>query len=83
MLMLILNETTDLLAMANSVHWHGYVLRRALHIEVEGQRMKERLKKTWKKQIEGESIKVGLCMEDALCRSKWSAGVNPIATKLR
>ena len=27
-LMLGMNETTDQLAMANSVHWHGHVLRR-------------------------------------------------------
>ena len=28
MFMLGLNETIDQLAMANSVHWHGHVLRR-------------------------------------------------------
>ena len=41
-----LNETTDQLAMANSVHWYGHVLRRedghvlrrALEFEVEGRR---------------------------------------------
>ena len=46
MLMLGLNKTTDQLAMANSVHWYGHVLRRedshvlrrALDFEVEGQR---------------------------------------------
>ena len=29
-------------------------------------------KRTWKKQIEEESMKVGLRREDAHCRSKWS-----------
>ena len=36
-LMLGLNETMDRLAMANSVHWYGHVLR-AFYFEVEGQR---------------------------------------------
>ena len=36
----------------------GYVLRRALDGEVEGQRKKGRLKRTKKKQVEKESVKV-------------------------
>ena len=55
------------------------VLGRALEFEVESQRKKGRLKRTWKKQVEEESVKVGLRREDALCRSKWSVGVNQIA----
>ena len=50
--MLGLNETIDQLAMVNSVHWYGhvlrredtYVLRRALDFVVEGQRKKGRSK---------------------------------------
>ena len=46
MFMLVLSETIDRLAMSNSVHWNGHVLRiedghvlrRALDFEVEGQR---------------------------------------------
>ena len=53
--------------MANSVHWYGHlmrredgnVLRRALDFEVEGQRKKGRPKRTWKRQVEEESVKVG------------------------
>ena len=68
MLMLCLNETIDQLAMANSVHWYGHVLRRedghvlrrTLDFEVVDQRKKGRPKRTWKKQVEGESMKVGL-----------------------
>ena len=64
--------------MANSVHWYGNMLRRedghglrrALDFEVEGQRMKERRKRMWKKQVEEESVKVGLRREDALYQSK-------------
>ena len=68
MFMLGLSETIDQLAMANSVHWYGYVLRRgdghvlrrALDSEVERQRKKGRLKRTCKQQDEEESMKVGL-----------------------
>ena len=74
MFMLGLNKTIDQLVMANSVHWYGHLLRRAdghilrrvLDFEVEGQRKKGRQKKTWKKQFEKESVKVGLRREDAL-----------------
>ena len=74
-LMLGLNEAIDQLAMVNSVRWYGHVLRRedgvvlrrALDIEVEGQRRKWRLKRIWKKQVEEEVVKVGLRREDALC----------------
>ena len=86
-----LKETIDQLAMANSVRWYsyvlmredGHVLRRALDFEVEGQREKGRQKRTWKKQVEEESIKVGLRRKDALCHSKWSVSVNKIAAGLR
>ena len=52
MFMLCLSETIDQLAMANSVHLYGHVLRRedghvwrrALYVEVEGQRKKWRSK---------------------------------------
>ena len=37
----------------------GNVLRRALNIEVEGQRKKGRPKRTWKKQVEEENAKIG------------------------
>ena len=61
----------------------GHVIRMALDFEVKGKRKKGRLKRTWKKQVEEESMKVGLRRKDALCRSKWSVGVNKIAAGLR
>ena len=75
MSMLGLSETMDQLTTANSVHWYGrvlrredgHVLRRALDFEVEGQRKKWRPKRTCKKQVEEESVKIGLRREDALC----------------
>ena len=75
MFMLGLKETIDQLAMANIVHWHGHVLRRedsqvlrrALDLEDESQRKKGRKKRTWKKQVEEGSAKIGLRRKDALC----------------
>ena len=71
------------LPMANSVRWYdhvlredGHVLRRALDFEVEGQKKKGNLKRTWIKKAEEESQKVGLRREDAFCRSKRSVGIN-------
>ena len=61
----------------------GHVLRRALDFEAKGQKKKGRLKRTWKKQVEEENMKVGLRREDALYHSKWSVGVNQIAACLR
>ena len=90
MIMLGLNESIDQLVMASSVCWYGHVLRRedghvlrVLNIEVEGQKKKGRPKRTWKKQVEDESVEIGLRREDALCQSKWSVGVNQIAAGLR
>ena len=37
----------------------------------------------WKKQVEDESMKVGLRRKDAVCRSMWNVGVNKIAAGLR
>ena len=75
MFILDLTETIDQLAMVNSVRWYGHVLRkedgdvlrRAFDLEVKGQRKKWRPKRTWKKQVEEESEKIGLRREDALC----------------
>ena len=61
----------------------GHILRRALDLEVEGQRKKGRPKKTWKKEVEEESRKVGLRRKDALCRSNWSVCVSQIAVGLK
>ena len=75
MFMLGLNEIIDQLAMANSVRWYGHVfwredshvLRRALDVEAEGQSKKGRPKRTWKRQVEEESVKIGLRREGVLC----------------
>ena len=43
---------------------------------------KGRTKRTWKKQVEELSMKVGLRSVDVLFRSKWIVGVGLIATML-
>ena len=91
MFMLGLKKTIDQLAMAHGVRLHGHVLRRedghvlrrALDFVVESQRKKGRPKRMWKKQVEEESMKVGVRGKDALCRSKWSVGANKITVGLR
>ena len=85
--MLGLKETIDRLATANGVRWYGHVLRRddnsvlrvALNLKVTGKRKRGRPKKTWKKQVEEETEKIGLKKEDALRRDKWRDGVREIA----
>ena len=80
-------ETTEWLATANGVRWYGYVLRRdddsvlrvALNLEVSGKRKRGRPRKTWKKQVEEETEKIGLKKEDALRRDKWRDRVRAIA----
>ena len=38
----------------------GHVMRRALDFEADGKQKKGRPKRTWKRQVEEESVKVGL-----------------------
>lgn len=88
--MLGLKETVDGLAKANVVRWYGHVLRRdsdsvlrvALDLEVSGKRKQGRPKKTWKKQVEEETAKVGLKIEDALDRELWRDRVRTIAAEM-
>ena len=86
-----LKETIDWLATANTVRWCGHVLRRdddsvlrvALDLEVSGKRNRGRPIKTWKKQVEEETEKIGLKKENALNRNKWRDGVQAIAEGMR
>ena len=78
--------TMDLLAMANLISLRrkdGNAFSGAIDFEVECHMKKGRLKRTWRKQVDEKSVMVGLRMEDALCLSKWSVGINHIATWLR
>ena len=63
-------------------HHKQRLITTALCLSVEGQRKKGRTKRTWKKQVVEESVKVGLSMEDTLHLSTWSVGIKQIATRL-
>ena len=39
------------------------------------------MKRTWKKQVEEDSMEVGSSGEAAPCESKWSVGINRNATR--
>ena len=77
-----LKETVVQMAKANGVRWYGhvlrrndgYVLRKALELEVKGKRKCGQLKKMWMTQVEKESKSVGL-EENALNRARWKVGV--------
>ena len=61
----------------------GHALRKTFYFLAVGQQKKVRMKRTWKKQFEEESLKVGLRRVDALCPSKWIVGCDQVATGLR
>ena len=76
--MLGLKETVDGLATAIAVRWYDHVLRRSddsvitvgLDLEVSGKRKRGQSKKTWNKQAEEETEKIGLKKVDALNQAK-------------
>ena len=55
----------------------GHVLRKALEFEVRVKRKPGRSKKTWKTQVEKESV--GLEKKDAINQARWRVGVREIA----
>jgi len=76
--MLTLGETVENLAKTSRVRWYGRVLRRnedgvlrkALSFKTEGQRKRERPRKTWRGQVEEEIRGIGLRKEDTLNRAR-------------
>ena len=89
--MLGLKKTLDRMAKANGVRWYGHMIRReddntlkkAMVMEVYGQRKRGRPKMTWKRQVEESVKKVGLKIEEAADRTKWREGVRAIAEGMR
>ena len=87
MTMLGLKETLDKMAQANGVRWYGHVVRRdeesflkkAMMLQVNGQRKRGRPTQTWKRQVEESLKKIGLRMEEATHRARWREGVRAIA----
>ena len=86
-----LKETLDKMAKANGVRWYGHVIRReddnilkkAMMMEVNGQRKRGRSKMIWKRQVEESVKKVGLKIEEAADRTRWRGGVRAIAEGMR
>ena len=89
--MLGLKKTLDRVAKANGVRWYGHVFRReddnilkkAMMMEVNGQRKRRWPKMTWKRQVEESVKKVGLKIEEAVDRTRWREGVRAIAEGMR
>ena len=89
--MLGLKETLDKLAKANGVRWYGHTIRRdddnilkkAMMLEVNGNRKRGRPKMTWRRQVEESVKKVGLKIEEAGNRTRWREGVGAIAEGMR
>ena len=89
--MLGLKETLDRMAKANRVRWYEHVIRRdddnilkkAMMLEVNGQRRRERPKMTWRRQVEESVKKVELKIEEAGDRTRWREGVRAIAEGMR
>ena len=77
MKMLGLNETLDKMAQANGVRWYGHrrneeiILKKAMMLQVNGQRKRGRPKQTWKRQVEESWKKIGLRVEEATDRARW------------
>ena len=87
--MLGLRETIDQLVTANGVRCYGHVLRKYdnsvlrvdLDLEMSGKRKQGRAKKTWKKQVEEETEKIGLKKKD-LNQAMWRDGLQAIAERM-
>ena len=82
-----LKETLDGMAKANGVRWYVHVIRRdddnilkkAMMLEVNGQRKRERPKMTRRRQVEESVKKVGSKIEEAAGRRRWRESVRAIA----
>ena len=87
--MLGLHETVDRMARASGVRWYGHVLRRedgnilkdALTFEVSGQRKRGRPKRTRRRQVEQDTKKIGLRLEDIYEQGKWREKVRKMAMR--
>ena len=79
------------MAQANGVRWYGHVVRRdeesilkkAMMLQVNGQRKRGRPKQTRKRQVEESLKKIRLRVEEAADRARWKEGVRAIAEGMR
>ena len=76
--MLGLKETLNKMAKANGIRWYGHAIRRdddnilkkAMMLEVNGQRKRGQPTLTWRRQVEESVKKVGLKTEEAADRTR-------------
>ena len=74
------------MAKVNGVLWYEHVVRRdddnvlkkALMLEVNGQRNRERPKQKWRRQVEESVNKIGLEVDEAANRTRWKERVRVI-----
>ena len=59
------------------------ILKKAMVLEVNGQRKRGRPKQPWKRQVEESMKKIGLRVEEATDRARWREGVRAIAEGMR
>ena len=77
--MLGLEETLDKMAKMNGVLWYKHVVRRdddtvlkkALRLEVNGQRNRETPKQVWRRQVKESVNKIELEVDEAANRTRW------------
>ena len=65
MSLLGLKDTLNELARVCGVRWYGHVLRRAIDFEVAEKRGCGRPNKTWKRQVQENTNRIGLEKKDA------------------
>ena len=58
-------------------------LKKAMMLEVNGQRKRGRPKMTWRRQVVESMKKVGLKIEEVADRTRWRKGVRSIAEGMR
>ena len=81
-----LKEAAHKLVRANGMRWYGLVLRRpekdvlmkAMVHEVDGKRKQGRLMMKWRKQVEGNTRRIGL-KKDAADWCRWRESVRRVA----
>ena len=59
------------------------ILKKAMMLQVNGERKRRRPKQTWKRQVEESLKKIGLRVKEATDRARWREGVRVIAEGMR
>ena len=87
----LLNFQFNVIRKYIGVRWYGHVMRRdddnmqkkAMMLEVKGQRKRGRPKMTWRRQVEESVKKFGLKIKEVADRTRCREGVRAIAEEMR